>query len=1095
MVSVLFCDVVGFTAASEQADPEDVRARMQPYYTRVRHEIEAFGGTVEKFIGDAVMAVFGAPVAHEDDAERAVRAGLRILEAIGELNEAAALDLSVRIGINTGEVVVTPGGTAAGEASVLGDAVNTAARIQTAAPVNGVAVGEATFGATERVFDYEPLDPVSAKGKAEPVALWQALAPRARFGSDVIRSLTTPLVGRETDLLLLRGTFEKSLRERSVQLVTVIGEPGVGKSRLVAELFSHIDGRPELITWRQGRCLPYGDGITFWALAEIVKAHAGIYESDGLEEAQRKLGLVLPDGEDAPWLRARLLPLLGIDSGESVSREESFTAWRRFLEGIAEAGPLVLVVEDVHWADEALLAFLEHLVDWAQGVSLLVVCTARPELYEKHVAWAAGLANATPIRLSPLSNDETARLVAGLLDQAVLPAETQQLILERAGGNPLYAEEFVRMLRDRQVLDPHGTLRTEAEIPFPDSIHALIAARLDTLPADRKSLLQDAAVIGKVFWAGALVEMGGRAPHDVEHALHELTRKELVRPARQSSMEAEQELAFWHLLVRDVAYSQIPRAQRASKHLKAATWLEGKAGERVEDLAEVLAHHTGEALDLAQATGDPDLADEVLPRARRYALLAGERALGLDATKAVQLLERALALTPDDDPEYPYVLARWGEAAYEAGNAADGARALERAVDAFRRLGDVKAAAQTLVRLTEAIQHLADPAVFTKAEEAVSLAETLPPGAVLVDALGRLAGAYWRRAEHQAAIDIAERAMAIAAELELALPGRALGYRGLARCDLGDISGVADIERALALLIAEGHGHHAATLRSNLGYVRWSFEGPAAAVEDFEKAEEFATRRGLVALVEVAASSRLSVLVESGRLDEAIDQADMLLPALETTGNLWCKMETRAVHQRALVEQGAGDVELAETALAVARAAAFNDQVIIAVVPVTLNKIAGRRTDEARALLGELSDLPKIRESGEYGPRLPALVRCALAAGDPALAARLVEGVEPTLPIREHALCTTAALLAEARGDHREAADGFADAAARWDGFGARLEQAYALLGQGRTLAALGDPTADTPLREARALFAGMGARPRVEECDGLIARVSALSG
>jgi class 3 adenylate cyclase/tetratricopeptide (TPR) repeat protein len=1097
VVSVLFCDLVGFTAASESADPEEVQARVAPYHARTRERIEAFGGTVEKFIGDAVMAVFGAPLAHEDDAERAVRASLAILEVIDELNaDDATLALSVRVGVNTGEAVVSLGARPEqGEGMVTGDVVNTAARIQSAAPVGGVAVGEGTFRATERVFEYEPLEAASAKGKTEPVALWQAISARSRFGSDVIRSMTTPLVGRETDLNLLRDTFEKSAHELSVQLVTLVGEPGVGKSRLVAELFAYIDDLPELVTWRQGRCLPYGDGVTFWALAEIVKAHAGIYESDSPHEAQRKLDLVLPEGEDTPWLRARLLPLLGIDSGASASREESFTAWRRFLEDIAEKGPCVFVVEDLHWADEALLAFIEHLADWAQGVSLLVVCTARPELYERHAAWAAGLANATAIRLSPLSNDETARLIGGLLDQAVLPAETQKLILDRAGGNPLYAEEFVRMLHDRELIDTHGTLRTEAQVPFPDSIQALIAARLDTLAADRKSLLQDAAVIGKVFWVGAVCAMGDRDPGEVERALHELARKELVRPARQSSMQDEHELGFWHILVRDVAYGQIPRAQRARKHVQVATWLEEKAGERVEDLAEVLAYHTGEALDLATTTGNVALADEVIARARRYALLAGERALGLDASKALQLLERALTLTPEEDPEHPVVLARWGEAVYESGKSSqEAASALERAIEDFRLRGDVEAASQTLFILAEMLKYLADPAHVTAAEHAVAVAETLSPNQVLVDARTSLASVYWRGANFEAAIAAAEGAVELAEELELPVPGRALGYRGLARCDLGDIGGLADTEHGLALLIAEGRGYDAATLQSNLGYVRWSFEGPGTAVADFEAAEEFATRRGLIAIAQVAESSRLSVLVEAGRLDEVLERAEALLPALEASGNGWCMTETRAIKARALVERGAGSAGIAESALDAARAAEFHDHVIMAAIPAASDRIAAGELDSARALLVELADLPRIRDAGEYGPRLPALVRCALAAGDAGLAARLVEGVEPKVPVREHALVTTAALLAEARGAYAEAAKRFADAAARWEGFGGVLEHAYALLGQGRCLAALGDATADQALRQARALFDEMGARPRVDECDNLIALASKLS-
>ena len=1095
VVSILFCDVVGFTAASERLDPEDVRARMQPYYSRLRQEIEAFGGTVEKFIGDAVMAVFGVPVAHEDDAERAVRSGLRILEAIADLNEAEpGRRLSVRIGVNTGEVVVALGATGEGEARVMGDAVNTAARIQTSAPVDGVSVGEGTFRATERVFEFEPLDPVAAKGKAEPVAVWQVLSARARFGSDVIRSMTTPLVGRETDVLLLRGTFDKTVREQSVQLVTVVGEPGVGKSRLVAELFAYIDGLPSLVTWRQGRCLPYGDGITFWALAEIVKAHAGIFESDTSEEAERKLGLVLPEGEDAPWMRARLLPLVGIDSGTAASREESFTAWRRFLEHVAETGPCVVVIEDLHWADDALLAFLEHLADWAQGVPLLVVCTARPELYETHSAWASGLANASAIRLSPLSNDETARLINALLDRAVLPADTQQLILERAGGNPLYAEEFVRMLRDRELLDSSGSLRADADLAFPDSIQALIAARLDSLSGERKALLQDAAVVGKVFWSGALAASGERPASDIEQALHELSRKELVRPSRQSSMQGEQEFAFWHILVRDVAYSQIPRAQRARKHLRAAAWLEEKADERVEDLAEVLAFHTGEALELARATGEDELVDEVLPRARRYALLAGERALGLDPAKALGLLERARDLTPADDPEYPRVLLRWGEALTQSGRDHDESiRRLREAVDAFRRRDDLESAASALVALGNALQYLGDAAAVRGAiEEAVALARTLPRGPVLVLALSWLAGVHWREADLAAAIFAADEALDVAIEIGAETFGVALGYRGLARCDQGDVEGLSDIEQGLVQLTAEGDGRSAANLRSNLGYTRWSLEGLLAALEAFEATEAFAARHGFIGVAQVAATSRLSALVEAGGLEAALADADRLLPALEASGNTWCVAETRIARSRVLAERGleGGDVE---ATLADARTRTV-DLLTLAVVPAASHRLATGRADEARELLVELAALPNVRDSIEYGSRLPSFIRSALAAGDVELAERLVEGVEPSLPIREHALVASAALLAEAQGEYADAASRFAEAAARWEGFGARLEQAYALLGEGRCLATLDDPSADGSLRVARVLFEDMGARPRVDECDALIAQVRALT-
>ena len=1094
MVSVLFCDLVGFTAASESVDPEEVQARLSPYHARTRERIEAFGGTVEKFIGDAVMAVFGAPVAHEDDAERAVRASLAILETIEQLNAGdESLALSVRIGVNTGEAVVAlDARPELGEGMVTGDVVNTAARIQSQAPVDGVAVGEGTFRATERVFEFEPLEAIAAKGKSEPVPVWRAVASRARFGSDVIRSMMTPLVGRELEVTLLTKTFDKATQDAAAQLVTVVGEPGVGKSRLVAELFAYIDGLQQVVRWRQGRCLPYGEGITFWALGEIVKAHAGIYESDSPEVATTKLEAVLPESEDRPWLRARLLPLLGIDAGEAAAQEELFIAWRRFLEGIAERHPTVLVVEDIHWADGAMLAFLEHLADWAQGVPLLIVCTARPELYETQPTWGAGLRNGTTISLSPLSDADTARLVSALLEQTLLPAETQQLLLERAGGNPLYAEEFVRMLRDRGLLDEHGTLRTDAEVPFPDSIQALIAARLDTLPQDRKQLLQDAAVLGKLFWAGSLVAMGEREPRDVEVALHELARKELVRPARQSSMEGEAEYGFWHLLVRDVAYGQIPRAQRAVKHLNAAGWLEAKAGERVEDLAEVLAYHTGEALTLAQATGDAALEAEVAPAAARYALLAGERALGLDTNKALALLERARALTDEGDADFPLVLMRWAEAARQAGRLRDAADALEQAVAGFEARGDVLHAGEALTTLSNVRRRLGEPGYIAAVEQAIPLLEP-HAGPELVAALAELASSHLVTGSSEPAISMAGRALRLAAELGLPVHGRALGVRGGARVQLGDLGGLAEMEQALERLIGEGKGGYAAILQHNLAVCRSFLEGPAAAVAQFEQAQVFAAGRGLTEIARSSASNRVAMLVANGRLDEALQGAATLAPLLRESGDLLDLIEMRAAEAIALLARGADASDAIDEVLPIARDTDDPGYLALAAECAAAALISAGESGAAATLLAEVC-ARSVKTYPEYARPLPALARAAAALGNPALAAALVDGVPPTLPSQQHALAAAWAVQAEQAGDHAEAARLYADAAARWEQFTNVLEQAHALLGQGRCLTALGDPSADQPLRQARHVFDQMGARPYVVECDTLIARASKLS-
>jgi class 3 adenylate cyclase len=1089
VVSVLFCDLVGFTAASEAADPEDVRARVRPYHARLRQELEGYGGTVEKFIGDAVMAVFGAPVAHEDDAERAVRAGLRILEAISELNEQdRSLSLQVRIGINTGEAVVALGARPEeGEGIVTGDVVNTASRLQGAAPVNGIAVSEQTHRATERVFEYEELEPVQVKGKAEPLALFRPLQPRASFGADVTRTHAAPLVGRELEKPLLIGIFERAAQQRSCQLVTVVGEPGVGKSRLVAELFASLYGRPGLTRWRQGRCLPYGEGIAFWALGEIVKAECGILESDSPEEAEAKLEHALPqDDPDRPWLKARLAPLVGAPA-EPASQEESFTAWRRTLEAWAEARETILVFEDLHWADEALLSFLEHLADWAEGVPLLVLCTARPELYEQHPTFGANARNSQRINLAPLTDEETARLIASLLERAVLPAETQRALLERAGGNPLYAEEFVRLLADR------GELAGEADVP--DSVQALIAARLDTLSPERKSLLQDAAVIGKVFWAGALAEMGGREPREVEQALHELARKELVRPARTSSMEGEQEYSFWHLLVRDVCYQQIPRAARAACHRAAASWIERKAGERAEDLADVLAHHYLQAIELTRAAGQTDDAENLAANAIRYLALAGERALGLDTTEAETRLAQALNLCPPEDPRHPELLRRWAQAALQAGRPRDAATALEEALAAVRASGDTEGEARVLIQLSRVTFRLAEGNRVALATEAVDLLEAEEPGNTLVEAYGELASHLFLAGAHREAIATAERALTLAERLGLPLPAPALGFRGFARAYIGDAGGLAEMEQALALLVEQGAGGSAATLQNNIAIARYPLQGPALSLADFEQGIAFCEQRGLADSAAWMEADCPGLLVELARPEEALERAGRLAAAQEVSGGTHLLVWLRAVELATRLARGETEaVGITDWLVETVRAAGTADVTVEALAAAASGRLAQGLLEQARALLVELEETPGARETSYYARRLGAMVQTALAAGDPELAARLADGLEPRFPLREHALSAARAQLAEAAGDHAKAATLYADAAGRWQQFGNVPERACALLGQGRCLAALATPEAAEPLREARDLFASMGYAPALAETAALLGESTAAA-
>ena len=692
---------------------------------------------------------------------------------------------------------------------------------------------------------------------------------------------------------------------------------------------------------------------------------------------------------------------------------------------------------------------------------------------------APGFGTHTAISLSPLSDTDTAKLVSVLLERAVLPAETQQLLLQRAGGNPLYAEEFVRMLRDGDF---------GADVPVPDSIQSLIAARLDTLPQERKALLQDAAVLGKVFWAGAVAAMGDRDPHEVEQALHELARKELVRPSRQSSMEGEAEYGFWHLLVRDVAYQQIPRAQRATKHLAAGNWLETKAGEQVEELA----YHTGEALILAQAAGDADLEAEATPRAARYALLAGERMIGLDGARALDLLERAKALTPEDDPAFPLVLLSWAVAAREAGRLPEAVDALERALGRFEAAADVQHAGETLGRLSSARWSLGEPGSVGLAERAVTLLEPTP-GPGLVGALTRIASDQAITGRYGAAIETANRTLELADGLGLEVPGDALATRGWARCYLGDLAGLADLERALELLTAAGQGRSAATLLHNLACVRWALEGPASAVATLDEAIVFSNGRGLAESVQIHHASRSVFLVDAGRFDEGLAEAASIVPILRENGNRLFEHDALTGQAVSLDERGEDAVEPAERALEIARGTGDAAYLAFATWAVAPALLTAGRNDEARELLGAVADSPG-HDHAEYGHHLPRLVRTAFALEDDDLLARLVAGVPSAVPRQQHALVTVRAVQAERAGDYAEAAALYAEAADRWERFTEAIEHAHALLGQGRCLAAAGDPGADVALRRSRAVFEQMGARRRMRECDDLIAQASRLT-
>jgi class 3 adenylate cyclase/tetratricopeptide (TPR) repeat protein len=873
VVSVVFADLVGFTSRAEQLDPEDVRAILSGYHERVRFELERYGGTVEKFIGDAVMAIFGAPTAREDDPERAVRAALAVRDAITELNASDGRDLHVRIGVTTGETLIRlDARPEEGEGMAAGDVVNTAARLQSAAPTDGILVDESTHRATDRAIEYREAEPVDAKGKETAVVAFEALQARARFGVDVRQVGRTPLVGRERELEALRAAIDRARSEREPQLVTLVGVPGIGKSRLVYELFRSLEAEPDLIRWRQGRSLSYGEGVAYWAFAEMVKGQAGVLETDSEEEAGAKLAAtvreVAVDVRESAWLERNLRPLLGLAAETELAgdrRGEAFAAWRRFIEALADKRPLVLVFEDLHFADDGMLDFVDYLAGWSSGVPLLLVATARPELLLRREGWGGGKANALTLSLSALSETETAQIVHALLDQVVLPAELQQRLLVRAEGNPLYAEEFARLVADGRQPDE-----------LPETVQGIIAARIDGLRAEEKALLQDAAVVGKVFWLSAITGLSAGERWTLEERLHGLERKEFIRREQQSSVALETEYVFRHLLVRDVAYGQIPRAARAEKHRLAAEWLEGLG--RTEDHAEMLAHHYLSALELARASGQDG--ETLAEPARRALREAGDRAFALNAfPSAARFYGEALFLSRESDPVLRF---RRAEALFSFED--DGAESALEEARASLLEADLRALA------AEADALLADvwwtrgerDRCFEHLGRAEELVRNSPASSSKAHVLSQIARFRALAGEVEEPIRIGSEALAIASELGLEeLRAQALDNVAIAKKNRGYVDeSVSDVERSIEIALTV-NSPEAARGYNNLSAMLWYRGELHRSHELREETMRVAERLGAASTYRFARSNLPFYLYPVGRWDEAVRLADEIVAESE----------------------------------------------------------------------------------------------------------------------------------------------------------------------------------------------------------------------
>ena len=1081
VVTTLFCDLVAFTAMSEGTDPEDVDAVLRSYHVATRKVIESHGGTVEKFIGDAVVGVFGVPTAHEDDPERAVRAGLRILEVLEGMTRPDGSPLQARVGINTGEALVRLDvDPASGLGFLTGDAVNTAARLEAAAPPDGVVVGALTREHTTRAIVYQELAPIAAKGKSEPVGAWRALAPVSRRGIDVEAGDLSPFVGRESELGYLSSLFDKSVAQATPQFILLVGEPGIGKSRLVRQLLAHVDELPSMTAWRQGYCPPFGEDMTYWALAEIVKGHAGIRDTDDADVVDAKLELAVPPGPDREWIRQRLRALVGLPVPEA-SRDENFTAWMRFFEELAVTRPTILVFEDLHWGDAALLAFIEHLATVVAAVPLTVLCTTRPELFERQPGFAAG-GRFHRVNVEPLSTRETGQLVASLVGESDDDAVVNRVV-DCCDGNPFYAEQSARLLSD-----------VAAKAPLPSSVQAVLAARLDTLPREQKALLADAAVVGAVFWDGALTALDGGDAEEVEVLLRGLLMHRLVRRIRESSMEGENEYAFVHVLAREVAYQQLPRTVRARKHKAAAEWLESRSARGSGDFAALRSYHLVQALELAKAAGQQGLYETLLDAALAALYEAGERAETLDVAAAERDFRKGLDLVGDNDVERGRFLAKWAMVIADSGRYPEALPALEDGAVLLRCAGDRPRAAQALFMLGMSKLDMGMQSGRQHIAEALQLLEGVEPCHETVTVLANSSLLEADLGDPGLALVYAERALRHATQLGfsrgtgdsagLALFLLALMSAGAARCHLDVPGGLDEMAEAADLCRSRGGYplpilNHACTVNATMG--------PRDALPLYAEGVELLQARGLHRLRTRMQANALVAQWQLGLWDEFLAGVGSALAELDAVGDAAASTYLRAV--MVIMQSSRGEADVAETTgvdlLVIAREC--DDDALLLDALVAELSIT---TDAATASV-HLKELVGLRGQGTVFNVMdvyPHAMRCAQRWGSASSIEGLTQANRFTFPMHSCVRAYGETLLVESRQEYSDACAGFAASAVRWREFGMPYEEAQALLGHGRCLVALGCAgEAATPLGVAREIFERLGAKPALAEMERLL--------
>jgi class 3 adenylate cyclase len=1081
-VTILFLDLAGFTRMAERLDPEDLRELQIAYFSTARDIIHRSGGILEKYIGDAVVAVFGVPVESEHDATRAVQAGLALQRALDAQPLAGRYQMRARVGIATGEALVDLAAAHdAGEAMVAGDVVATAARLQHHAPDGGVLVSAATRRATVGSVRYTG-DPrqVTVAGKQQPVEVWQALAMAGRM--QLVDDDAVPLVGRDQELDLVTSALLRCLTDRQTRLLSVVGVHGVGKSRLVRELARRVETMPDVfVRWRTGRCLPYGEGGPYAALAEIVKAQADVLDTDDEPTARARLCAALAEivpPEDVDRLAQLLGPLAGL-RGRPVNAGEIEAAWREVLLALAGNLPTVLVVEDLHFADPAMVRFLAGLAEGSGDVPLFVICTFRPDLIDDHPAWAGGPPGTLTTSLAPLRGSALRLLVTTLLRRHGLPESLTDRLAAITGGNPMYVVEYVRMLAERAA---RGDLDPDADLTTPETVHGVVANRIDLLDSTERTVLHAAAVLGDSVWPGALTTMLALPDDDVQRALHGLRRRDmLVAGGETSAVGGEPELAFRHQMLRDVAYRRLPRALRASLHRRAADWFERQSVDGRHDLAAAVARHRVTGLSIAVDLGQESPADT--EAARRALVMASDAAFAVYAVRpALTHLEQALTLWPTDRTPVDRLGAELQRRRLEFLADSDrfyrdgGAKDLHRIAEKMREAGDVAGAARAETLLGQAEYMRAELERATEhLDRAVALFGELPPSADKAQAYSELARLHVMRYRPAEAVAAAAVARGLAEQLGLAdAAASAMVTEATARYLDGDPDGLPALRTAVETcrrqLLPELRraAHNLSVLLLEEGDLRGAAEA----------ATESTAAHGMQVSLVISHSTEAERAYFTGDWDTLLSAADQYFdtePA-ETTG--WdMQLRTRRAWLRTLRGESPG-AEL-ETSLESARRSELDRMIYNACANGALFHALRGEDTLAAALLGELASVWQRSPTAMTFEWLSAVAHAGtLTPGASAVTTQVVATVPHRTRWVEAAEALTEAGRATAAGDHAAAAVAASTAVGRYDAIGSVSDAVLAAVAAVRAARAAGDAEAAAILTERVRAFAERNRAP-----------------